>query len=348
MKTTNFNDTNQKNSMNVYSVTKLIALCLLSLIGMISCETNDDADIITELPDDTVQIFGGLEYANSIIEARENAIQHFTIDATTGGTIIGNNGTQLHFPPNALTFLGGELVSGDVAIEFIEIYSRADMLTQNLPTNGKRDNGDIVSIISGGEFYINATQDGNQLVAETPFGLTAPTADFDPEMTVFLPEDCDRLDCDVVWEEDENANIQGGEIQNADGTWTSAYFAPLTNFGWTNLDRWWAYEDPKTLVYVDVPEGFNETNSAVYVSYDGEPNALAFFDTYDTDLDMFTEHYGQMPIGLEVHFIFVSVQDGDYVYAIQSATIGTDHIEIITTTQTTTEAGLTALINALP
>ncbi|WP_299678077.1 hypothetical protein [uncultured Dokdonia sp.] len=348
MKTTNINDTNQKNSMSVFAAIKLFTLCIVSLILMVSCETNDDADIITELPDDTVQIFGGLEYANSIIEARENAIQTFTIDATTGGTIIGEQGTQLYFPPSGLTFLGGEPVSGDVTIEFIEIYSRADMLTQNLPTNGKRDNGDIVSIISGGEFYINVTQGNNQLVVEVPFGLTAPTADFDPEMTVFLPEDCDRLDCDVVWEEDENANIQGGEIQNADGTWTSAYFAPLTNFGWTNLDRWWAYEDPKTLVYVDVPEGFNETNSAVYVSYDGEPNALAFFDTYDTDLDMFTEHYGQMPIGLEVHFIFVSVQDGDYVYAIQSATIGTDHIETITTTQTTTEAGLTALINALP
>lgn len=348
MKTTNMNYTNQNNSMNVYTVTKSIIICLLSFMLMTSCETNDDADIIQQLPDDIVQIFGGLEYAASILEARENAIQSFTIDASTGGTIIGNNGTQLYFPPNGLTHLGGETVSGDVTIEFIEVYSRADMLTLNLPTNGKRDNGDIVSIISGGEFYINATQDGNQLVAETPFGLTAPTADFDPEMTVFLPEDCDRLDCDVVWEEDENANIQGGEIQNADGTWTSAYFAPLTNFGWTNLDRWWAYEDPKTLVYVDVPEGFNETNSAVYVSYDGEPNALAFFDTYDTDLDMFTEHYGQMPIGLEVHFIFVSVQEGSYVYAIQSATIGADHIETITTTQTTTEAGLTALINALP
>lgn len=348
MKTTNFNYTDQKNSMNVLTVCKLTILSILSIMFLISCETTDDADIIDQLPDDTTEVFGGLEYSNSIIEARENAIQNFTIDATTGGLIIGEHGTQLYFPPNALTFLGGEPVSGDVSIEFIEIYNRASMLTQNLPTNGKNDDGDIVSIISGGEFYINATQNNNQLVPQVPFGLTAPTDSFDPEMTVFVPENCNGLDCDVVWEEDEEANVQGGEIQNADGTWTSAYVAPLTNFGWTNLDRWWSYEGPKTLVYADVPEGFNETNSAVYVSYDGEPNALALFDTYDTDLEMFTEHYGQMPIGLEVHFIFVSVQDGDYVYAIQGATIGSNHIETFTTTQTTTEAGLTALINALP
>jgi hypothetical protein len=349
MKTTNFNYTGQKNSKNVYSVTRLITLCLISLTLLVSCEINDDADIqVNEIPDDIAQVLGGLEYDNSITEARENAIQNFTIDASTGGTIIGEDGTQLYFPPGGLTFLGGEPASGDVTIEFIEIYSRADMLTQNLPTNGKKDNGDVVTIISGGEFFVNATQNGNQLVAETPFQLTAPTDNFDPEMTVFVPENCDRLDCDVVWEEDEDAGIQGGEIQNADGSWTSAYVAPLTNFGWTNLDKWWSYAGPKTMVYADVPEGFNETNSAVYVSYDGEPNALAFFDTYDTDLEMFTEHYGQIPIGLEVHFIFVSVQDGDYVYAIQGATIGVDHIETFSTTQTTTEAGLTALINALP
>lgn len=348
MKTTISTNTLQNNSTNVLSLAKKILFTVLSIALLTSCETNDDVDSTDQLPDETQEILGGVEYANSISQARENAIQNFTIDATTGGTIVGENGTQLYFPPNSLTHLGGESVTGNIDIEFIEIYGRAAMLTQNLPTNGKKDNGDVVTIISGGEFFVNATKNGNQLVAETPYELTAPTNSFDPDMTVFIPENCNGIDCDVVWEEDEEATIQGGEIQNADGTWTSAYVAPLTDFGWTNLDKWWSYNGPKTMVYADVPEGFNETNSAVYVSYDGEPNALALFDTYDTSLDMFTEHYGQMPIGLEVHFIFVSVQDGDYVYAIQGATIGDDHVETFTTTQTTTEAGLTALINALP
>lgn len=348
MKTTTFNNTPQNNSKNVLSLAKKILFTVLSIALFASCETNDDADIMNQLPDETQEIFGGAEYANSISQARENAIQNFTIDPATGGTVIGESGTQLYFPPNSLTHVGGEPVTGDVDISFIEIYGRADMLTQNLPTNGKNNDGDVVTIISGGEFFVNATQNGNQLVTDAPYELTAPTNGFDPEITVFIPENCNDIDCDVVWEEDEDAQVIGGEIQNADGTWTSAYLAPLTSFGWTNLDKWWSYAGPKTMVYADVPEGFNETNSSVYVSYDGEPNALALFDSYDTTLDMFTEHYGQMPIGLEVHFIFVSVQDGDYVYAIQGATIGDNHVETFTTTQTTTEAGLTALINALP
>lgn len=348
MKTTTLNYTVQNNSKNAHAFCKLFILSLISLLFLASCETQDDVDGIDPLLVDTQEIFEGIEYANSISQVRENAIQNFTIDALTGGTLIGEDGTQLYFHPNSITHIGGETVSGDIDIAFIEIYGRADMLSHNLPTNGKKENGDVVTIISGGEFFVNATQNGNQLVADTPYELTAPTNDFDPEMTVFIPENCNGIDCDVVWEEDEDAAIQGGEIQNADGSWSSAYVAPLTNFGWTNLDKWWFYDGPKTMVYANVPDGFNETNSAVYVSYDGEPNALALFDTYDTNLDMFTEHYGQMPIGLEVHFIFVSVQNGNYIYAIQGATIDDNHVETITTTQTTTEAGLTALINALP
>lgn len=335
------------NSKNAITNLKNLFFILIALLFLASCETNDDTDIDPIIIDET-NILGGEEYANSITAARENALQNFTIDADAGGTITGEQGTQIYFPPGGLQFLGGEAASGDVEIHLIEIYDRASMLKQQMPTNGKQANGDVVTILSGGEFFINATKNGNQLKPAAAFTLTAPTDGFDSEMTVFLPENCGDINCDVVWEEDEEAVVEGGEIQNEDGTWTSAYVAPLNGFGWTNLDKWYNYAGPKTMVYVDVPEGYNNLNSGVYVSYDGEPNALAYFDTYDETLEMFTEHYGQMPIGLEVHFIFVSVQEGDYVYAIQSATIVDGHTEIIGTTGITTEAGITALIEALP
>lgn len=335
------------NSKNAIANIKNLFIALIALLFLASCETNDDTDIDPIIVDET-NVLGGVEFANSITEARENALQNFTIDGTTGGTIIGEQGTQIYFPPGGLQFLGGEAADGDIDIQLIEIYDRASMLMQQMPTNGKQANGDVVTIFSAGEFFINATKNGNQLEPALDFTLTAPTDNFDPEMTVFRPENCADINCDVVWEEDEDAEVNGGEIQNEDGSWTSAYVAPINGFGWTNLDKWYLYAGPKTMVYVDVPEGFDNTNSGVYVSYDGEPNALAYFDTYDTDLEMFTEHYGQMPIGLEVHFIFVSVQDGDYVYAIQSATIVDGHTEVIGTTGVTTEAGLNALITALP
>lgn len=347
MKTQNNTIALQNNSTIAITFKNLVLAITTALLLLTSCESVDDTDIDPDFIADS-EILGGLEFENSIQESRANDLQTFTVDATSGGLIIGDQGTQLNFPPNGFEFMGGEPVTGPVEIQLIEVYTRADMLKKQLPTNGKQANGDITTLKSGGEFFINATQGGQQLVAAAAFELTAPTDSFDPEMTIFRAENCDRVDCEVVWEEEEDAVVNGGEVQNPDGTWTSSYVAPLTGFGWTNLDRWYSFAGPKTMVLVDVPEGFDDSNSAVYVSYDGEPTALAFFDTYDSTLEVFSEHYGQMPIGLQVHFIFVSVQDGDYVYAIQAATIVDGHTEVIGTTQVTSEAGITALINALP
>jgi len=82
--------------------------------------------------------------------------------------------------------------------------------------------------------------------------------------------------------------------------------------------------------------------------YDGESGTLALLDIYDPDTGLFSEHYGLIPIGLEIHIIFVPVQDSQYIYAIQSATVEENHVEVIGTTSTATEAELVAIINALP
>ncbi len=71
-------------------------------------------------------------------------------------------------------------------------------------------------------------------------------------------------------------------------------------------------------------------------------------DIYNTELEMFTEHYGLIPVGLEVHIIMVAEIDGQLNYAIQGTTIVEDHIEVITSLAPITQSALEALINGLP
>ena len=101
---------------------------------------------------------------------------------------------------------------------------------------------------------------------------------------------------------------------------------------------------------MDVPEGWDNSNCAVYLSYDGEANTLANFDTYDSGTELFTEHYGLIPIGLEVHVILVSESEGSWSYAIQGQTIEEDHLATFELTELvdTDMEGLVAAINALP
>ncbi|GAA4273871.1 hypothetical protein U6A24_01980 [Aquimarina gracilis] len=345
MKTRNITITLPNNSRSVKTTTVSFLLLALAILFLGSCN-NDDSEM--SVPPS----INGLEVTAKIIQNREDAKQTHTLDANAGGEVQGDEGTILFFPPNSFLDQNGDPVTGNVTIEFIEIYDKAKMLLTKMPTNGRRPNGDIETLVSGGEFYVNATLEEEQLELANGFQIFAPTNEFDDEMVLFngQNDNCieDDLECDVVWEEQEQGGLEQMQREGPNGTGVTVYGGFIDNFGWTNIDRWYSDPRPKTVLYVDVPEGYDDTNSNVYISYDGEPTALALLDIYNTQTELFSEHYGLIPIGLEVHIIFVSIQNGEYVYAIQAATIEEDHLEVIGSTSTGTEAELVALINALP
>lgn len=284
-------------------------------------------------------------------KAIANRTQYFAIDASIGGHIKGEKGTILEFSANTFSTLNDEVATGEVNIELIEIYDRATMLLANKPTNGKKADGSISTLISGGEFFVNATQEGTQLKMKSGYTIVAPTANTgsaSQEMKLFNGEiKCIENDCDLIWNEQQDRGVDVGETQDTGGL-TPAYFVFQTKFGWTNIDRWYNDPRPKTTIYVDVPDGFDNTNCGIYLAYDGEPAALASFDKYDKNKNLFTEHYGLIPVGLKVHFILVSIIDDKIHYAIQPATIAENHVEIIDVVHPITEEQLVDLIHGLP
>lgn len=314
------------------------------IFGAISCDNNENPEPEKSKPDGEAL----LEMFDGNID---EITQHFTMDAASGGSITGEEGTTIQFGADAFLTESGEPVTGEVDIELVEIFSKAKMVLTEMPTKGRNADNKIATLISAGEFFVNATKDGAQLKPKNGFTLVVPadkTGDPDFEMGLFTgKEECDNNDCDIVWEE-EDKGIQVGERPNATGGIATGYYAFQQQFGWTNIDKWYSDPRPKTTIYVNVPEGYNSTNCAVYLSYDGEPMALAQFDVYDEDEELFTEHYGLIPIGLEVHFIIVSIVDGQYNYAIQGATITENHVEVIGDLQPVTEEELIDLIEDLP
>jgi hypothetical protein len=222
-----------------------------------------------------------------------------------------------------------------------------------MSTKGQKNNGDEEALKSAGEFFVNAKQNGTQLDVLIPITVESKqiaSANFE-NMQVFRAGD-DINDTDVWQEADENEdgindNAEGREAQGADGDIVMYSAFDMNGFGWTNLDRWYNYAGQLTDLFVDVPDGYDGNNSVVYLSYDGE-NGLARMDLYDTNLEMFTEHFGRIPVGQEVHFIMITDIAGQLYYAIQGATIVDNHIEVINTLTPITQAALTTLINDLP
>ena len=320
-----------------------IAILAFGLLSLSSCKKDKGEDNPTP---------NGQALHERIIENRKDAIQHFTIDPVAGGVIDGQEGTQIYFPPNAIG-LNGQPVTGNVDIELIEIYDKGNAVLLDMSTTGKKPNGDEEALNTRGEFFLNAKQGETQLELLSPVGIRdrgVSPQDFEV-MNVFRAGD--QLEDDDKWEEaDENDDgetdqANGHEGEGPTGEPVMNYIFDVSSFGWTNLDRWYGFTGPKTTLFVDVPDGFNETNSNVYLSYDGE-TGLAKMDIWDPNQEMFTEHYGSLPIGKEVHFIMIADIDGQLYAKIQGNTIVDNHIEVMDNLQPISEADLTAAINALP
>jgi hypothetical protein len=340
MKTQNQNFINFNKSRVLQKILK-IATVLSILLLVASCEKKEDIQ---------PQIDGAALEAR-FQENRLDATQEFTLDAASGGVVTGSQGTQITFPPNAFG-LNGTPVTGNVKVSLIEIYDRASMLLKDKSTLGIHDNGDKEILKSAGEFFIEAEQGSTKLDLLTMAQVQSAPVDFanlDGNMQIFRGDDNTNGD----WvQTDEDGDGENDKPEIRDGQGATGEFATYTynigTFGWTNLDRWYSYTGPKTKLFVDVPDGFDKDNCSVYLTYDGEPTALARMDVWDTSLKMFTEHYGYIPIGQQVHIIMVAEIDGQLNYAIQGTTIVDQHVEVITSLSPITQPALEALINALP
>jgi hypothetical protein len=318
---------------------KTFGLLVVGILSMSSCSKEESTDTSSYRPSKVVW---------SILrdKALQDQTQHFTMTAGTGViTFTSAKGVTININGNCLT-KNGNPVTGTVDIEYVELFDKGHMLTTNKPTMGVMGDGNKNLLISGGEFFIKATQGGVELTTGCNLSLIVPaslTDGIDTAMTLWAgnQEDPDNL----AWREAKGAP-QGGGV----GIEQNSYYVSFGNFGWTNVDRFYSDPRPKTTILVGAPAGYDNTNSAIYLSYDGEgTNALAKLDTYNTVTALFSEHYGQVPVGLQCHVIFATEDNGQWRYAIKGVTVAANDVYTFTLAETTvgTEAQLIAAINAI-
>lgn len=323
---------------------KNIGLLFLGVITLTSC-SKDDETPLQELPPSAAEF-------NSIREiALLHQTQSFTATAGTGViTLTSAKGVTITLNGNNLT-KNGNPVTGSFDIKFIELFDKGTMLVTNKPTMGVMPNGDKSILISGGEFYMNATQGGVQLATLTPIQLTVPeNLSGEPLDNTMVFWQGNTTDADnLAWEKPDVA-VGGPHGGGAVGFNQNSYNVSFGNFGWTNIDRFYSDPRPKTQILATVPVGYDNTNSSIYLSVDGEgQNQLAKFDTYNAATQQFSEHYGQIPIGLLCHIIFATEDNGQWRYGIKAVTTTANAVYSFSLAETTvgTEAQMIAAINAI-
>ncbi|TCK65056.1 lumazine binding protein [Winogradskyella wandonensis] len=329
------------------TIKSIFKTLIITAITFTSCESSDDRD--NDCDGVVCNPASAAEFQNLKENAREALKQDFQLTVEDGITTLTTaNGVSVSINGACLT-VNGSPATGIIDVELIEIFDKANMLKTNRTTLGTLPGGDKAMLLTGGEFLIEAFQNGNEVVTNCPLELQIPsnlTGGTDPAMELWTGR-VDEND-NITWDEMEGGpQGMGGEVFSEGGQ----YYAFFNDFGWSNVDRFYNDPRPKTTILVAPPAGYDNTNSAVYISYDGEDTGLANMDVYDPVDGLFSEHYGQIPIGLECHVIFAAPNDtGGWVYHIQSVTIAANDQIMFNAGDliSATDAELTSAINALP
>jgi hypothetical protein len=300
-------------------------ICLISLVTF-SCKKNKTEPIVENLPETTIS---SVDFQNFLKQNLESKKQKANFNAEDGFTFTSAKGVMLQLWPNSLTY-NGQLVTGEVNLEYIEFFGRGAMAVSNVTTIGLDSLGEKGILTSGGTFHIKVYQNGNELASNSGMMLKVPTQLTGGPDSLMKPfEGSIDVDGNLIWVE---TNI---ELFINDGS----YEMFLSNFGWFNVDRFILVADKKS-IYLEVPQGYTASNTAIFVSISNIPNSLTHLAT---GVDWY-------PQGETVHLIFMSANDNQFLYAIRTFIVGEENNVVLTKDelQLTSEANLTQIVNNLP
>lgn len=305
----------------------LLLILGAALITITGCKKEEN--IPTELQPNAAQLINFFADNNSV------AKQNFTIDASSPVLIVGNQGTTIQFYGNSFEDAAGNLITGNIDIELIEIYGKKDMLFLNKQTLGD-NNGNLSPLISGGEFKVTASQGGNEVYLRYSYNATVQASSgIDPNMEVFYQNSV--TDDTLTWASADSSQLWGN------GGLYNVYFDSL---GWVNCDYFMNQPGNQTSVSVNVPNGFDNTNCAVFISFDGYNSLTSIYNYSNGNFN--TGNYYTIPEGLAVHFIAMAFINNIPYAAIVPATITTNHLEVISSLTATTQSQLATDIQNLP
>ncbi len=265
----------------------------------------------------------------------QNAVpmQTFTIHGSTGGSFTTPQGTTVSIPANAFVNHNNVTVSGNVTIQFKDIYKKSDMLMSDRPTitiNWE-------PLRSAGEFYIKAIS-GNEAVniaAGKKISVSQPiqlTGGLDSAMIPFIV-----LPDSLV---NQGGNLGGWSDAPYDTLLYSAsnyifglyYFSsPVDSGTWGNSDNpsffssfsqthliLHPYDDPANF-QTDVFLVFKNVNSMVHVYRSGPDFS-----------------YWYAPQGLQCTLVAIGVKGGKLYSSFVPVTIAANQTVNFSLTETTT------------
>ena len=287
------------------STARILLATMLSVALFVGCKKDEDEAATPNVPS-TPTTNAMLAIFDQHVE---DATQLFTVNAGTGGSVVGQDGVSMFFPPNAFRTQAGAVVTGAVQVELVEALTVGDMLWLNKRTVGN-DNGQLRLLVSGGQYFLNVTQGGQQLrLAENAGFVNVPAPNgIDPNMQLFSGTvDGNGI---ITWDPFGNA---GGLGQDS-----LSYSFPNDSLGWINCD-YFMDQSPITGLQAVCPEGHNDSNTLVWLVFP-DMNSITSLNSPGTNVFATGGSY-QVPVGINVQIVALSNLGGSYSRATVTTTV---------------------------
>ncbi|CAN5790771.1 hypothetical protein BH10BAC2_BH10BAC2_47220 [soil metagenome] len=264
------------------------------------------------------------------------ALQHYTIDAASGGSFTTTQGTKVTIAPAVFEDLSGNIVSGNVDIEFKDIYKKSDMLLSDMATSyyGR-------PLKSGGEFFIKATQNNN-LLQITPgkridVALPLNSEPVDTSMMPFIGvADSTAINWNLL------DSIPSASLTPSISNYIFSLYefgTPLSKGTWCNCDDpsfFAAY--PQTTLTLHGNDDAEIFHTDVFLVFKNVNSMIHVYRAAENDYP-----YVYAPEGLECTVVATGIKDGNLFSSFTPVTVGLNQTINFTLNETTTDAFKTQL-----
>ena len=255
---------------------------------------------------------GGKSDVNAALQLMaESEIQQTQFNASTSLNWLSAKGTRVLLSGNSLTHQDGSMYSGNVVMNFIDIYEPGDMILNQKPTVA--ENG--VTLITSGEFMVEFIADNGETLVPSPYALSILTSgefSVTQNMQAFQGGE---LGDEFVWVEDDSSIVDSVFDTVTNNTINIMNISSLdVGFGWINCDAYSLSVGPFFDVRTDMDSSFY-SNSVVYY-HDDVLNAVISVPYEEIINGRATYSVGQwyqgIPNNTELDVIVISFMDGEY------------------------------------
>ena len=281
------------------------SLILLSVMALSCDRTVDYVPPIADDPEPPAQIF----------QNNEVTVTEFQVVAEEGDTLELMDSTEyaptvLIIPENLCVYGNGEPCEGEMDVQLIQAFGKSDMIFNDIPTTTEN-----MPLESGGAFYLNITQGGEQLYIrpDALFQIKAAVARTEADSEKMLFYGLEEVETDIYdWR-------LLGPLANIDEQYYTMEFNELDR--WMNID----YEIPvsvEALAIEVIKDGDALNDVDVYFSLD-DFNSIGKAE-YDLSKESFV---GMVPNNSTLQVVALKKEGTDWFFQ-SSAVTGTSSITL--------------------